>query len=80
MRVGNVYLPATPLLLATVLLFHVCSPAQAPVPRSQHVVLLMDENTSYSTTLAAMPWPMAPMPSTATGSCVSAILVPGQHA
>jgi acid phosphatase len=56
MRVGNVHLPATPLLLATVLLFHLCSLAQAPVPHSQHVVLLMDENTSYSTTLAAMPW------------------------
>jgi len=56
MRVGNVHLPATPLLLAMVLLFHLSSLAQAPVPRSQHVVLVMDENTSYSTTLAAMPW------------------------
>jgi hypothetical protein len=56
MRVGNVHLPATPLLLAMVLLFHLSSLAQAPVPRSQHVVLVMDENTSYSTTLSAMPW------------------------
>ena len=30
--------------------------AQAPVPRSSHVVLLIDENTSYSTALANMPW------------------------
>lgn len=25
---------------------------QAPVPRSSHVVFVMDENTSYATTLA----------------------------
>ena len=30
--------------------------AQAPVPHSSHVVLLMDENTSYATTLTQMPW------------------------
>ena len=30
--------------------------AQAQVPRSSHVVLLIDENTSYGTTLANMPW------------------------
>jgi hypothetical protein len=30
--------------------------AQAPVPRSSHVVLLIEENTSYSTTVADMPW------------------------
>lgn len=30
--------------------------AQAPAPRSSHVVLVIDENTSYSTTLASMPW------------------------
>lgn len=30
--------------------------AQAPVPHSSHVVLLIDENTSYDTTIAEMPW------------------------
>lgn len=30
--------------------------AQGTVPRSSHVVLVMDENTSYSTTMAEMPW------------------------
>lgn len=56
MRVENAHLSATILLFAISLLFPFCSPAQAPVPHSSHVVLLMDENTSYSTTLAAMPW------------------------
>src|SRR6201981_14639 len=56
MRVGNAHLPATILLFAITLLFPLCSLAQAPVPHSSHVVLLMDENTSYSTTLTAMPW------------------------
>ena len=30
--------------------------AQAQVPHSSHVILLMDENTSYNTTLTNMPW------------------------
>src|SRR5579864_7105566 len=30
--------------------------ASAQVPRSTHVVLVIDENTSYSTTTAEMPW------------------------
>jgi len=30
--------------------------AQSAVPRSSHVVLLIDENTSYTSTLANMPW------------------------
>ncbi len=29
---------------------------QAQVPHSSHVILVMDENTSYNTTLAHMPW------------------------
>jgi len=38
------------------LLLPLLSSAQAPIPRSSHVVLIMDENTSYTTTLAQMPW------------------------
>lgn len=30
--------------------------ATAQIPRSSHVVLVIDENTSYSTAVAAMPW------------------------
>jgi len=30
--------------------------AQAPIPHSSHVVLIMEENTGYSTTVAEMPW------------------------
>jgi len=49
------------LLLTVVLFLHaiqfqLIAAAQSAVPRSSHVVLLMDENTSYSTTLAKMPW------------------------
>src|SRR5215469_15665938 len=36
--------------------FQLIAIAQSPVPRSSHVVLLIDENTSYTTTLANMPW------------------------
>jgi hypothetical protein len=32
---------------------------QSPVPHSSHVVFVMDENTSYATTLAQMPWLVA---------------------
>jgi hypothetical protein len=56
MRARIAYLPSTMLLFALTLLFPFGSRAQAPVPRSSHVVLVMDENTSYATTLAAMPW------------------------
>ncbi|HEX4603578.1 MAG TPA: alkaline phosphatase family protein [Candidatus Angelobacter sp.] len=38
------------------LLFPCFSQAQAPVPHSSHVVMVMDENTSYGTALAQMPW------------------------
>jgi phosphatidylinositol-3-phosphatase len=30
--------------------------AQAPVPRSSHVVLVVEENTGFNTTIANMPW------------------------
>src|ERR1051326_3981570 len=30
--------------------------SQAPVPNSSHIVLIMDENTSFSTAVASMPW------------------------
>lgn len=33
--------------------------AQAQVPHSSHVILLMEENTGYATTLANMPWLVA---------------------
>ena len=46
-------------LAFAVLLLSVMGNAQSPIPRSSHVVLIMDENTSYSTTLAQMPWLVA---------------------
>jgi hypothetical protein len=55
MRDRNVCLAAT-ILLVTSLFFPFFSHAQAPVPHSSHVVLVIDENTSYSTTVAQMPW------------------------
>jgi acid phosphatase len=47
--------PAVALLLAFTLASIVCH-AQVAVPHSSHVVLIMDENTSYKTTLLEMPW------------------------
>src|SRR5579863_8716232 len=44
------------ILLAFTLFCSLFSSAQAPVPHSSHVVLLIDENTSYSTALEDMPW------------------------
>jgi hypothetical protein len=38
------------------LFFTTSGRAQAQVPHSSHVILLMDENTSYNTTLTNMPW------------------------
>lgn len=47
-------------LIAVSFIFTIAYPtfvsAQAPVPHSSHVVLLIDENTSYSTAVAEMPW------------------------
>jgi phosphatidylinositol-3-phosphatase len=54
MRIAH--LPVTMLLLIFALLFPFFSHAQAPIPPSSHVVLIIEENTSYSTTLAHMPW------------------------
>ena len=54
MRVRN-FVPAVIVLLVFVFL-PALSPAQVAVPRSSHVVVLMDENTSYRTTLLEMPW------------------------
>lgn len=55
MRAGNA-LPVAVTLLVSTLLCSTLVAAQAPVPYSSHVVLLIDENTSYSTTIADMPW------------------------
>ena len=55
MNVGKT-LPVTITLLISTLLCSTLVAAQAPVPPSFHVVLLVDENTSYSTTIADMPW------------------------
>lgn len=44
------------LVFTCTLIFAIFSAAQAPVPRSSHVVMVIDENTSYNTTLAEMPW------------------------
>ena len=46
----------TGLLLCCALLVALPSCAQAPVPVSSHVVLVIEENTSFATTLAQMPW------------------------
>jgi phosphatidylinositol-3-phosphatase len=56
MRVRSAQIAIQMLLLAITFNWAVTSHAQAPVPHSSHVVLLMDENISYSTTLAEMPW------------------------
>ena len=55
MRVRNA-LPSAMALVAVLLLGQLAAPGQAPVPRSSHVVFVMDENTSYATTVAQMPW------------------------
>src|SRR5215469_9834098 len=56
MRALSAYLVAVTLVAATAVLCPLVSNAQAPIPPSSHVVLLIDENTSYGTTLAEMPW------------------------
>ncbi|HEY6968352.1 MAG TPA: alkaline phosphatase family protein [Candidatus Angelobacter sp.] len=47
-------------LAITIVVFALVCPygiqAQTTVPHSSHVILVMDENTSYSTTVAQMPW------------------------
>jgi phosphatidylinositol-3-phosphatase len=49
------FVPAAVGLLALTLISSLSS-AQVDIPHSSHVVLLMDENTSYKTTLLEMPW------------------------
>jgi len=57
MRGGNVQWARTITLFACVLFCHpLLVVAQAPVPPSSHVVLLVDENTSYDTAVAEMPY------------------------
>lgn len=55
MRVRNA-LSSVMALVVILLLSPLVVLGQAPVPRSSHVVFVMDENTSYATTLAQMPW------------------------
>ncbi len=50
---------STVTMLLAITMVPVFSSAQAQVPPSSHVVLLMDENTGYKTTLAEMPWLVA---------------------
>ncbi len=56
MRIRNVHVAATVMLLVITLFCPLGGNAQAVVPHSSHVVLVIDENTSYGTTLAQMPW------------------------
>jgi phosphatidylinositol-3-phosphatase len=44
------------ILLTLCLIFGTSGKALAQVPHSSHVILVMDENTSYATTVANMPW------------------------
>lgn len=46
-------------LLAFILLCSVFSSAQAPIPHSSHVVLIIEENTSFDTASVEMPWLVA---------------------
>jgi acid phosphatase len=55
MRARNAHFPAVLLVLIALACPLFCA-AQAPVPPSSHVVLVIEENTSYGTTLAQMPW------------------------
>ena len=56
MRARNVHFAAITIFFTIVWLCPLLGNAQAPVPHSSHVVLVIDENTSYGTTLAQMPW------------------------
>jgi hypothetical protein len=56
MRAPSARIAVQILLLAITLNCALLGYAQDPIPHSSHVVLLMDENISYSTTLAEMPW------------------------
>ena len=56
MRARTAHSGISTLLFTIILLWPFFAGAQAPVPHSSHVVLLIEENTSYNTTLAQMPW------------------------
>src|SRR5579872_2307838 len=56
MRVRNTRPARTMLSLTAMLCCSILALAQAPVPRSSHVVLLIDENTSLGTTMTQMPF------------------------
>lgn len=49
-------LAARVILSISTVLGSIFSAGQAPIPHSNHVVLLVDENTSFSSTLSLMPW------------------------
>jgi hypothetical protein len=59
MRAPSARIAVQILLLAITLNCALLGYAQDPIPHSSHVVLLMDENISYSTALAEMPWLVA---------------------
>lgn len=59
MRACAAHLAVSTLVVAVILLGAGVCHGQAPVPHSSHVVLLIEENTSYNTTLADMPWLVA---------------------
>lgn len=59
MRLPSTQIAVRILLLTITLNCALLGYAQVPIPHSSHVVLLMDENIGYSTTLAEMPWLVA---------------------
>jgi hypothetical protein len=56
MRACVAHLAVSTLVVAFIVLASAVCHGQAPVPYSSHVVLVIEENTSYNTTLADMPW------------------------
>src|SRR6266704_1632267 len=56
MRIRNAQLPLIMFLFTFNLLCPTLGHAQAPIPHSSHVVFIMEENTSYGTAVATMPW------------------------
>jgi hypothetical protein len=55
MRIRNIFLSVISFVVV-LFLSPLAVLGQAPVPHSSHVVFVMDENTSYATTLAQMQW------------------------
>lgn len=58
MRTRHIELGVRVVVFLQTLLFPLFAAAQTAVPRSSHVVLVIDENTSYNTAVAQMPWLM----------------------